>query len=104
MIEQFVQDETDEPSPQKFEDHRAIYLSRQFGNFSSPPGRPKIADFGLAVRGEVARPHHHPIQPDLFQAPEVILKAGWTYSADIWNLGVMVSFLIAVPVFSPYWR
>ncbi len=29
-------------------------------------------------------------QPEQFCAPEVLLKAGWTYSADIWNLGMVV--------------
>ncbi|KAK1764037.1 hypothetical protein QBC33DRAFT_572728 [Phialemonium atrogriseum] len=30
------------------------------------------------------------VQPPLFQAPEVILGVGRSYSADIWNLGVLV--------------
>jgi hypothetical protein len=37
-------------------------------------------------------PQRHPIQPDHYRASEVILGAGWTYSADIWNLGVLVRF------------
>ena len=51
-----------------------------------------ITDFGLAVEG--SQTHYHPIQPDSFRAPEVILGAGWKYSADIWNLGALV-WLIA---------
>lgn len=39
----------------------------------------------------MATPHNHDIQPLPFCAPEVLLKAGWTYSADIWNLGTVVS-------------
>ncbi|PLB51495.1 kinase domain protein [Aspergillus steynii IBT 23096] len=52
-------------------------------------GRPVITDFGLSVYGEKA-PYTHPIQPNGFQAPEVILRASWDYSVDIWNLGALV--------------
>lgn len=97
VIDDLVNDEAAEPTPRKLEGRRAIYLSRNFGDIQSPPGPPKIADFGLAVRGDVSKPHNFPIQADLFQAPEVILRAGWTYSVDIWNLGVMVSFSWTLP-------
>ncbi|KAI9802702.1 MAG: hypothetical protein M1825_002724 [Sarcosagium campestre] len=94
VIGDLVNDEAEEPTPRKIEGGRAIYASRNFGDFQGPPGRPKIADFGLAVRGDVPQLHNHPIQADLFQAPEVILRAGWTYSVDIWNLGVMLWDLV----------
>lgn len=51
----------------------------------------KISDFSAAVFGDVLTPHNHDIQPQPFCAPEVLLKAGWSYSADIWNLGTVVS-------------
>ncbi|KAF9894397.1 hypothetical protein FE257_007900 [Aspergillus nanangensis] len=35
-----------------------------------------------------------PIQPNYFRAPEVILGCGWSFSADIWNLGVLAWDLI----------
>ncbi|KAL8877465.1 MAG: hypothetical protein Q9198_004525, partial [Flavoplaca austrocitrina] len=89
VIDDLINDEAEEPTPRKMESSRAIYLSRNFGDLQRLPGPPKIADFDLAVRGDVTQPHNHPIQADLFQAPEVILRAGWTYSVDIWNLGVM---------------
>jgi serine/threonine protein kinase len=92
VIEELVNDEAEQPTPGKEEDNRSIYLSRNFGDYRKAPGRPKIADFGLAVKGKVSGLHNHPIQPDLFQAPEAILRAGWTYSVDMWNLGVMVTF------------
>jgi serine/threonine protein kinase len=72
-------------------------IHRNFGNLRGPPGRPKLADFGLAVRGSEG-PHNHPIQPDLLQAPEVILRAGWSYSVGVWNLGVMVPVFVYTPV------
>lgn len=97
VIEEVVLDEVESPAPRKLEGSRAINLSRNFGDPQGPPGPPKIADFGLAVWGDASQSHNHPIQADLFQAPEVILGAGWTYSVDIWNLGVMVSLFTLVP-------
>ena len=84
-----VEDERSDPAPTKQVGDRLIYLSRNFGELRGVPREPKISDFGLAVPSP--GPHYHPIQPDLFQAPEVILCAGWSFPADIWNLGVMVS-------------
>lgn len=57
---------------------------------------PKIVDLGLATRleadssGEGKAIGLHPIQPDHYRAPEVILGCGWDFRADIWNFGVMV--------------
>lgn len=51
---------------------------------------PKIADFGLAQSGAGPEPLLHPIQPPVYHTPEVILGTSWTYSVDIWNLGVLV--------------
>ncbi|EFW16073.1 hypothetical protein CPSG_07123 [Coccidioides posadasii str. Silveira] len=58
---------------------------------------PKIVDFGLAARlesdsqGQVRNETggFHPIQPDHYRAPEVILGCPWSFSADIWNIGVL---------------
>ena len=48
-----------------------------------------IIDFGLSIYGN--KPcHNHTIQPHGFRAPEVIIGAGWDYSVDVWNLGVLV--------------
>ncbi|KAK6365862.1 hypothetical protein LTR64_008698 [Lithohypha guttulata] len=90
IISELIKEEEKDPTPAKLYDNRCIYAHRNFGNLRGPPGRPKIADFGLAVRSPDDGTYNHPIQPDLLQAPEVILRAGWSYSADIWNLGVMI--------------
>lgn len=92
VIEGFVQAQIHNPMPRKVQDGRLIYRSHNnFGPLRSSWVLPKIGDFGLAQYGknELQR---HPIQPDHYRAPEVILGAGWTYSADIWNLGVLVRF------------
>lgn len=96
IIHELIEDEQMHPSPAKLYDDRRIYAHRNFGDFRGAPGRPKIADFGLAVQSSNST-FNHPIQPDLLQAPEVILRAGWSYSADIWNLGVMVWSCHKVP-------
>ncbi|KAI9748418.1 MAG: hypothetical protein M4579_007232, partial [Chaenotheca gracillima] len=59
-----------------------------FGPLRSAKIPPKIADFGTAQPEDRFR--IHPIQPASYRAPEVLLGTGWSYSADIWNLGVMI--------------
>ncbi|KAJ5736870.1 protein kinase [Penicillium malachiteum] len=90
ILESVAQDEMDNPSPRKHLYHRDIYLSRNYWALSpNELGRSVITDFGLAVRGDEA-PNSHPIQPDEYRAPEVCLGCEWSYSVDIWNLGVML--------------
>ena len=82
--------ELQNPLPQKhYEDGRTIYLSRNnYGQPHTTAGIIRITDFDLAVRGDV--PHKGCIQAEVYRAPEVIINAGYTYSADIWSLGTMV--------------
>ncbi|KAF7563996.1 hypothetical protein G7046_g120 [Stylonectria norvegica] len=87
LIEAFVKDEMESPSPRKFVNGIPVYKSRKFD-------RPKIfgnvvlSDFGSAVRGDKKR--NHDAQPDVYRSPEVMLKIGWSYPVDIWNLGAMI--------------
>lgn len=91
VLDAVTQDEMSSPLPQKKLEDRTIYLSRNdFGLQAKSLGRPVITDFGLAVHGDEPCTHNHPIQPDGYQAPEVVLRAGWSYSVDIWNLGTLV--------------
>ena len=91
VLQDFAQRQTENPMPRKIKDGRSIYLSHNdFGPPKSFRILPKIADFGLAQSGEGSEPRMHPIQPPLFHAPEVLLGTSWTYSVDIWNLGVLV--------------
>lgn len=93
VLDTVVQDEINEPLPQKHLEDRTIYLSRnQFGLDARGLGRPVITDFGLAVDGSEI--HNHPVQPDEYRAPEVIIGAGWSYSVDVWNLGVLVWLIV----------
>ncbi|KAJ5352047.1 hypothetical protein N7452_001021 [Penicillium brevicompactum] len=91
VLEKFVQDEVKKPSPRKITGDRIIYLSRLL----EPPkefGRALLCDFGSAVQGEEERNHN--AQPEIYRSPEVVLMANWSYPADIWNLGVMIWFLL----------
>jgi serine/threonine protein kinase len=91
ILERDVQDEFESPLPQKHLDGRTIYLSRNnYGPLSIPTGIIQIADFDLSVRTKPGQIHMGAIQGEMYRAPEVILNAGYTYSADIWSLGVMV--------------
>ncbi|KAK3065179.1 hypothetical protein LTS18_007065 [Coniosporium uncinatum] len=100
VIESFVQGQVENPMARKLIDGRAVYLCHNdFGDFAGKPALkkmfPKITDFGLAERGDQPGPRIHPIQPDHCHAPEVLLGTGWSYSADIWNFGIMVWDLLA---------
>ena len=76
------------------------YLSQSdFGPLREYFILPEIADLDLAQSGEGPL-HIHPIQPHRYRAPEVILGTGWSYSADIWNLGVLVYFFRLYPYIS----
>lgn len=89
ILEKDVLDEYCNPIPQKMAENRIIYLSRNnYGPLLRPTGLVQIADFGLSVSGKMEGTGC--IQAEAYRAPEVILDAGYTYSADIWSLGVMV--------------
>lgn len=91
VIDDYVRRQAEIPSLLKEFNGHPIYQSRaDFGNLRKGVGMLKISDFGAAVFGNVPVPHGHDIQPEQFCAPEVLLKAGWTYSADIWNLGMVL--------------
>lgn len=101
ILENFVRNLAEDPMPRKMKGGGSIYLSHfDFGRLKSFRTLPKLVDFGLAQLSDGREPMRHPIQPPLFHAPEVILGTSWSYSADIWNLGVLVSLssLITAPL------
>lgn len=94
VLRDYVHQQEADPAPFEERRGRPVYQSRpDFGRLRNGVGFVKLTDFGLAVRGNVPTKHTHDIQPLEYTAPEVMLGAGWTYSADIWNLGLVVSTL-----------
>jgi serine/threonine protein kinase len=95
ILEDFVQSQNRNIVLQKNrDDGYTVYKWKyDFGDIrpGSGPRGVKIADFGNAERVNESDPQFHPIQIDCSPAPEVILGTGWGRSADIWNLGMLVS-------------
>lgn len=88
VFQSFEEEEISDPCPRKVkEDGMIIYTSRQL-RVPKEWTAPVLCDFGSAVLGEIE--HLEDIQPDIYRAPEVILKAPWTYSVDTWNVACMV--------------
>lgn len=78
VVDEYVNAQGDHPMPRKTVSDRNIYLSHNnFGALKSYWMLPKIADFGLAHRGDGEKPFRHPIQPPLYHAPEVLLGVPW---------------------------
>ena len=75
------------PSPRKSVSGAPVYISRRFG-LPEEFGGIILSDFGSAVSGELER--NHAAQPKIYRAPEVMLKAPWSYPVDIWNVGAMI--------------
>ena len=93
-IETFVEGQKESPMAAKKTGSRTVYkCHNNFGPIFSGLGNiiPQITDFGLAQRADQVELLNHPIQPDEYRAPEVFLGIGWSYSTDIWNMGVLVS-------------
>ncbi|KAI1122735.1 kinase-like domain-containing protein [Nemania abortiva] len=78
----FEEEEMHNPCPRKEVEGRTIYTSRAI---KSPGkiGPPVLCDFGSAVFGD--RQHLECVQPNVYRAPEVTLRASWNYKVDIWN-------------------
>ena len=92
VLTDFVDAQRDHSMPRKVGEDRCIYRSHtDFGDFKSSDRVLKLVDFGLALHQEDdSELQIYPAQSHYYRAPEVILGAGWTYSMEIWNLGIYV--------------
>lgn len=88
ILRHFEAAELSDPSRRKIDGDRVIYESRGFIR-PAKSGRPILCDFGEARFGK--KTYVEDIQPYVYRAPEIILDIPWSYSVDIWNVGVMVS-------------
>lgn len=94
IIEEFANEILDIPIPMKKGKDRTVYQSFHLGKPRSWALWPKITDFGQAKRINESEMNILPIQPEAYRAPEVFLGTGYTYSADIWNLGALVTTIL----------
>lgn len=88
-LSRFEEREVATPTPRKKLKDRTIYKSL---GFLSPGGLPILADFGEARLGD--KEHNGDIMPNVYRAPEVILRSSWDYKVDIWNIAMVVSRII----------
>ncbi|RAK85207.1 kinase-like protein [Aspergillus costaricaensis CBS 115574] len=83
-LSRFEEREVANPTPRKKLKDRTIYKSL---GFLSPGGLPILADFGEARLGD--KKHNGDIMPNVYRAPEVILRSSWDYKVDIWNIAMV---------------
>ena len=88
ILKDFEAAELSTPSPRKVDGEHVIYESRGLKR-PKRSGHPILCDFGEARFGK--KTYTGDIQPYVYRAPEILLDIPWTYSVDIWNVGVMVS-------------
>ncbi|KAK8023078.1 hypothetical protein PG991_006959 [Apiospora marii] len=84
----FEEEEVHNPCPRKEVDGRTIYTSRAIRS-TGILGPPVLCHFGSAVFGDSSE-RLECVQPNVYRAPEVTLRAPWDYKIDIWNVGCMV--------------
>ena len=77
-----------DPTPRKIYKDHAIHASRVLE--LPPPAVPVLCDFGEARFGGEAYGEH--AMPDLYRAPEILLRIEWNEKIDIWALGLVVSW------------
>lgn len=93
MIQEYVLGQQSDVILSKEIDGNVFYKSQcDCGPHKKAVRRVKLSDFGSAVLGDPSKLYYHDIQLEGLEAPEVSLKAGWYQSADIWDLGVVVSY------------
>ncbi|KAF5017525.1 hypothetical protein F66182_10537 [Fusarium sp. NRRL 66182] len=72
------------------DDRRTYVSSNDFGPLRGRSLLPQLGDFNLCFPGLVDRGHLSAIQSHRYRAPEVLLGCPWTYSVDIWNIGLLM--------------
>ncbi|KAF7888991.1 hypothetical protein EAF00_009291 [Botryotinia globosa] len=82
ILEAFTEAEMNSPSPRKVINGVTVYASQRF-DVPRVFGDSVLSDFGSAVRGDLKR--NHGAGPRIYRAPEVMIKAPWSYPIDIWN-------------------
>ena len=67
----------------------------EFSDLGDGGFTPELGDFDHAYPGfKGERRHVAPIQSHRYRTPEVLLGCPWSYSVDVWNLGLLVSIIL----------
>ncbi|KAE8372866.1 hypothetical protein BDV26DRAFT_285610 [Aspergillus bertholletiae] len=102
ILPKFVKEQTAQAMQSKTDPNTGRVVYRCHNDFGplDPSGLgnmyPQPTDFGAATllgngrHDGAVQLGTRPIQPGHYRAPEVVLGCGWSFSADIWNLGVIV--------------
>ncbi|CRG88050.1 hypothetical protein PISL3812_05076 [Talaromyces islandicus] len=83
-LSQFEEDAVKTPAARKALKDRTIYASSQFPLSN---GLPLLSDFGEARFG--GKENNEDIMPNVYRAPEVILKMKWDHTVDIWSVAML---------------
>jgi hypothetical protein len=76
-----------DPSPRKVHKGHIVHSTRSLE--LPTPTTPVLCDFGEARFGKDE--YTEDAMPDLYRAPEILLRIAWTEKIDTWALGLMVS-------------
>ncbi|KND93999.1 Serine/threonine-protein kinase AFC3 [Tolypocladium ophioglossoides CBS 100239] len=81
-----------QPGHVRSKDGRVTHVSQSdLGPLRGTRLLPELADFDLSFPGLAGDSSHlSAIQSHRFRAPEVLLGCAWSYSVDIWNLGLLM--------------
>ena len=79
--------EAQDPSIPFISDGVPVYKTRP--SVPELSGVPILTDFGKMRPAEPVNIEW--CMPDLYRAPEVLLKLPWSFPVDIWSIGIMVS-------------
>lgn len=90
-LARFEEAEVTDPSPRKILEDRTIYKSL---GFFPRGGLPLLTDFGEARVGD--KEHNGDIMPNVYRAPEVMLRSSWGYKVDVWNVAMVVSGIVLI--------
>ncbi|KKZ60029.1 hypothetical protein EMCG_05211 [[Emmonsia] crescens] len=91
--EEFVEGECNDPAERKILKDRTIYNTRHLSQ--ALKGLPRICDFGEArfVDGDCEL--NDDIMPDVYRAPEVVMRMAWNNKVDIWSVAMVAWDLLA---------
>ncbi|KAI2001393.1 hypothetical protein LOY97_006509 [Ophidiomyces ophidiicola] len=82
----FEDAEIEEPAPRKLLGDRTIYMSRRI---PLTPRFPSITDFGEARIMSSGKLPWEDVMPDVYRAPEIILRMPWDEKVDMWSIGLV---------------